>query len=116
MKKIIKTAHVAVVISSLMTISVQAQRSFMQDMLTTPTEFKLINQRNINSTELEFSPALYGNQVVYIGNGRKDAGTQKSTSNYYNIYATQFLIVNIGFFCLFIRLFFDVCNLFTLTL
>jgi len=72
-----------------MTISVQAQRSFMQDMLTTPTEFKLINQRNINSTELEFSPALYGNQVVYIGNGRKDAGTQKSTSNYYNIYAAQ---------------------------
>lgn len=67
-----------------------AQSDLLTTLLSDPDKLRLINQKLINTPELEFSPAYYGERIVYVANGRKDPKlADRSTTNYYNLYAAM---------------------------
>lgn len=60
----------------------------MQDILFSPEKFRLNNQAQINTPDLEFSPVVSHGEVIYVGNSRKSPGTKAhNTTNFFNLFA-----------------------------
>lgn len=70
-----------------LTLFGQDHSSILNDMLNgKPVE--IVNQSGLNTPHLEFSPVLYNNRLVYIGNGRtKDR--RSNSEDYFNIYSAE---------------------------
>lgn len=49
------------------------------------SSYELVGQRNINTPDLEFSPAVYLDSIVYVGSGRT-AGKRDKAGTYFNLY------------------------------
>lgn len=52
-------------------------------------DYELINQKKINTSELEFAPTMYRDSIVYVANGRASGKKSKSQArSYFNLYTS----------------------------